>query len=71
VLTTCLRRPWPVVLRAGTDLAAAAAAGRPGARRALKETLLRLPATLARRHTLPPHVEHAARLLDRQAAGRP
>ncbi|MGJ5749521.1 GT2 family glycosyltransferase [Streptomyces puniciscabiei] len=71
VLTTCLRRPWSVVLRAGTGLAAAAAAGRPGARRALKETLLRLPAALARRRTLPPHVEQAARLLDRQSAGRP
>ncbi|MER6029620.1 glycosyltransferase [Streptomyces sp. NPDC001851] len=71
VLTTCLRRPWPVALRAGTDLAVAAAAGRPGARRALKETLVRFPAALARRRTLPPHVEHAARLLDRQAAVRP
>ncbi|MEU6666834.1 glycosyltransferase [Streptomyces sp. NPDC046727] len=70
VLTTCLRRPWPVTLRAGTDLALAAAAGRPGARRALKETVARFPAALARRRTLPPHVEHAARLLDREAAGR-
>ncbi|MGW2488237.1 glycosyltransferase family 2 protein [Streptomyces sp. NPDC001606] len=67
VLTRCLRRPWPVALRAGADLARAAAADRPGARRALRETLARLPATLARRHTLPPHVEAAARLLDRQA----
>ncbi|MEU0335939.1 glycosyltransferase [Streptomyces sp. NPDC006193] len=71
VLTACLRRPWPVALRAGADLALAAAAGRPGARRALKETLVRFPAALARRRTLPPHVEHAARLLDREAAGRP
>lgn len=71
VLTTCLRRPWPVVLHAGADLALAAAADHPGARRALKETLARLPAALARRRALPPHVEHAARLLDRQAAGRP
>ncbi|MFG2352360.1 glycosyltransferase family 2 protein [Streptomyces sp. NPDC048521] len=70
VLTTCLRRPWPVALRAGARLALAAGAGRPGARRALKETVERLPAALARRRTLPPHVEHAARLLDRQAAGR-
>ncbi|MES4891041.1 glycosyltransferase [Streptomyces sp. NPDC096012] len=71
VLTTCLRRPWPVALRAGTDLAVAAAAGHSGARRALKETLQRFPAALARRRTLPRHVEHAARLLDRQAAARP
>ncbi|MEU2222924.1 glycosyltransferase [Streptomyces sp. NPDC018347] len=72
VLTTCLRRPWPVVLRAGTDLALAAATGRPGARRALRETAVRLPAALARRRALPPHVERAARLLDRKApAGRP
>ncbi|MEV6805551.1 glycosyltransferase [Streptomyces sp. NPDC051132] len=71
VLTTCLRRPWPVALRAGTDLALAAAAGRPGARRALKEAVARFPAALARRRPLPPRVEHAARLLDREASGRP
>ncbi|MFI9247378.1 glycosyltransferase family 2 protein [Streptomyces sp. NPDC053086] len=71
VLTTCLRRPWPVALRAGTGLALAAAAGRPGARRALKETVARFPAAVAGRRTLPPRVEHAARLLDRDAAGRP
>jgi GT2 family glycosyltransferase len=71
VLTTCLRRPWPVALRAGTDLALAAAAGHPGARRALKETVARFPAAVARRRTLPPRVEHAARLLDRDAAGHP
>ncbi|MEW2625848.1 glycosyltransferase [Streptomyces sp. NPDC048106] len=71
VLTACLRRPWPVALRAAGALALAAAAGHPGARRALRETAARLPATLARRHRLPPRVEHAARLLDRQAAGAP
>ncbi|GGW41445.1 glycosyl transferase [Streptomyces lucensis JCM 4490] len=71
VLTSCLRRPWPVALRAGADLVLAAAAGRPGARRALRETLARFPATLARRRPLPPHVEHAARILDGQAAGHP
>ncbi|MFF9125527.1 glycosyltransferase family 2 protein [Streptomyces sp. NPDC014889] len=70
VLTTCLRRPWPVALRAGAELALAAALGRPGARRALKETAVRLPAAVARRRTLPPHVERAARLLDgREAKG--
>ncbi|MDO0929111.1 glycosyltransferase [Streptomyces sp. TG1A-8] len=71
VLTAWLRRPWPVALRAGTGLALAAAADRPGARRALRETLRRLPAAVVRRRTLPPHVEHAARLLDHPAAGRP
>ncbi|MFH9401189.1 glycosyltransferase family 2 protein [Streptomyces sp. NPDC017638] len=69
VLTACLRRPWPVALRAGTGLAVAAATGRPGASRALKEAVARFPAALARRRPLPPHVEHAARLLDREAAG--
>lgn len=69
VLTTCLRRSWPVALRAGTGLALAAATGRPGAPRALKETVVRLPAALARRRPLPPHVERAARLLDREATG--
>ncbi|MFF4759220.1 glycosyltransferase family 2 protein [Streptomyces sp. NPDC001292] len=69
VLTTCLRRPWPVVLRAGADLALAAAMGRPGARPALKEAVARLPAAVARRRTLPPHVERAARLLDGRADG--
>ncbi|MGW4437750.1 glycosyltransferase family 2 protein [Streptomyces sp. NPDC004596] len=71
VLTTCLRRPWPVALRAGAHLALAAVAARPGARRALRETLGRLPAAVARRHPLPPHVEHAARLLDRHPHGGP
>ncbi|MFF7972376.1 glycosyltransferase [Streptomyces sp. NPDC007905] len=71
VLTACLRRPWPVALRAGADLALAAVADRPGARRALKETLARLPAAVAQRHILPPHVEHAARLLDRRPPARP
>ncbi|MEU1462940.1 glycosyltransferase [Streptomyces sp. NPDC005727] len=69
VLTTCLRRPWPVALRAGAELALAAVTARPGARRALSETLVRLPAAVAGRRPLPPHVEHAARLLDRQPAG--
>ncbi|MFJ9734820.1 glycosyltransferase family 2 protein [Streptomyces sp. NPDC101169] len=69
VLTTCLRRPWPVALRAGADLALAAVAARPGARRALRETLVRLPAAVARRRPLPPEVERAARLLDRQTTG--
>ncbi|MBL1084568.1 glycosyltransferase [Streptomyces actinomycinicus] len=70
VLTVCLRRPWRIALRAGAELAWAAVAGRPGARRALRETAARFPAAVARRRTLPPRVEHAARLLDRDTAGR-
>ncbi|MFD4952636.1 MULTISPECIES: hypothetical protein [unclassified Streptomyces] len=54
---------------AGAALALAAALGRPGTRRALKETAVRLPAAVARRRTLPPHVERAVRLLDGRTAG--
>ncbi|MFF7236727.1 hypothetical protein [Streptomyces collinus] len=53
VLTACLRRPRPVALRAVGDLAPIAATGRPGARRALRATLERLPTALAQRHTPP------------------
>ncbi|MCL7424971.1 glycosyltransferase family 2 protein [Streptomyces sp. YS415] len=68
VLTRWLRRPLRVALRSTTRLAADALAGRPGARHALREVIARLPAALARRRRLPPHVEHAARLLDEEAA---
>ncbi|MFF4963053.1 glycosyltransferase family 2 protein [Streptomyces sp. NPDC001222] len=64
VLTLWLRRPLSVALGGSTRLAAAAAAGRPGARQALLEVLTRLPAALSRRRRLPLHVERAARLLD-------
>ncbi|TQE39435.1 glycosyltransferase [Streptomyces ipomoeae] len=64
VLTLLLRRPLPVALRAVTRLAVSASTGEPDARRALSEVLVRLPAALARRRPLPPHVESAARLLD-------
>ncbi|MEU0969905.1 glycosyltransferase [Streptomyces sp. NPDC005917] len=70
VLTLWLRRPWPVALRASMRLASAAALGEPGARRALREALVRLPAALARRRPLPPRVERAARLLEEEAVGR-
>ncbi|WP_263243529.1 glycosyltransferase family 9 protein [Streptomyces sp. A13(2022)] len=48
-------------------LPAAEARRTPSARQALRETLLRLPAALRARRTLPPHVERAARLLDEAA----
>lgn len=64
VLTVWLRRPLPVALRATARLTAAATAGEPGARRALREVVVRLPAALARRRPLPPHVEAATRLLE-------
>ncbi|MFH8802041.1 glycosyltransferase family 2 protein [Streptomyces sp. NPDC017936] len=65
VLTLWLRRPLTVALRATAGLTAAALAGEPGSRRALGELAVRLPAALARRRPLPPAVERAARLLDR------
>jgi GT2 family glycosyltransferase len=71
VLTLWLRRPLPVASRATVRLATAAAAGEPGARRALREVVVRLPAALARRRPLPPDVESAARLLERRAPARP
>ncbi|MFF7548561.1 glycosyltransferase family 2 protein [Streptomyces canus] len=68
VLTLWLRRPLPVALRATARLTAAATAGDPGARRALREVVVRLPAALARRRPLPPHVEAATRLLEEHGA---
>jgi hypothetical protein len=70
VLTLWLRRPLPVALRATARLAAEAAAGEVGARRALREVAVRLPAALARRRPLPPHVEAATGLLERRAPAR-
>jgi GT2 family glycosyltransferase len=71
VLTLWLRRPLRLALRASTRLAAAAVAGRPGARTALRELLVRIPAACALRRPLPPTVERAARLLDAGAGSRP
>ncbi|MFJ9728446.1 glycosyltransferase family 2 protein [Streptomyces sp. NPDC101209] len=71
VLTLWLRRPLPVALRAGLRLAAAAVTGDQPSRRALRGVLARLPAALARRRRLPPHVERAARLVEEASrAGR-
>ncbi|MFH8976692.1 glycosyltransferase family 2 protein [Streptomyces sp. NPDC017890] len=63
LLTAWLRRPLPHAL-ARTRALAADARHDPHARRALRETLTRLPAALRARRPLPPHVERAARLLD-------
>jgi GT2 family glycosyltransferase len=60
LLTAVLRRPWSVVLReAARDLRA----GPPG-RRAVAQAVRALPRALARRRTLPTHVEAARLLLD-------
>ncbi|MGZ3118568.1 glycosyltransferase family 2 protein [Streptomyces sp. H62] len=63
LLTAWLRRPLPHAL-ARTRALAAEARHDPHARRALRETLTRLPAALRARRPLPAHVERAARLLD-------
>ncbi|MFE0800577.1 glycosyltransferase family 2 protein [Streptomyces sp. NPDC058812] len=63
LLTAWLRRSLPHAL-ARTRALAAEARHDPHARRALRETLARLPAALRARRALPPHLERAARLLD-------
>ncbi|KOV70547.1 glycosyl transferase [Streptomyces sp. NRRL WC-3618] len=68
LLTAWLRRPLPYALARTRDLAADARRD-PHARRALRETLARLPAALGARRPLPPHVERAARALDTASAG--
>jgi len=67
LLTAWLRRPLPYALGRTRRLAADAHHD-PVARRALRETLLRLPAALRQRRPLPPEVERAARLLDHDRA---
>ncbi|GAB2859772.1 glycosyltransferase [Streptomyces deserti] len=63
LLTAWLRRPLPYAL-ARTRALAAEARHDGQARRALRETLARLPAALRERRPLPPHVERAASLLE-------
>jgi GT2 family glycosyltransferase len=63
LLTTILRRPWPVVARA---VAEDVRAGRVG-RLAVRQTLARLPRALRQRRVVPPHVEARRRLLDQPA----
>ncbi|MFE0471808.1 glycosyltransferase family 2 protein [Streptomyces sp. NPDC058947] len=63
LLTAWLRRPVPYALARTRELAAEARYD-GHARRALRGTLVRLPAALRQRRPLPPHVERAARLLE-------
>ena len=63
ILTTLLRRPWPVVVRAGLTAVRSGRAGREGAWQALK----RSPHALAQRRVVPAHVERARRLLDHRS----
>ncbi|MEU4211543.1 glycosyltransferase [Streptomyces sp. NPDC026206] len=63
LLTAWLRRPLPVALRHTLSTAVAAREDRT-ARRALRATLARLPAALARRRLLPADVEADIRLLE-------
>ncbi|WP_318214991.1 glycosyltransferase family 2 protein [Streptomyces sp. SCL15-6] len=63
LLTAWLRRPLPHAL-ARTRALAAEARRDPHARRALRETLTRLPSALRARRPLPPYVERGARLLE-------
>ncbi len=63
LLTAWLRRPLPHAL-ARTRRLAVDARHDPHARRALRETLTRLPGALRARRPLPPHIERAARLLE-------
>lgn len=65
LLTAWLRRPLPYALGRTRRLAAEARRD-PAARRALRETLARLPAALRQRRPLPPEVERAARRLERE-----
>jgi GT2 family glycosyltransferase len=60
LLTTVMRRPWPVVVREVVgDLC-----GGPTGRRAVRQALPVVPRALGSRRRLPAHVEAARRLLD-------
>ncbi|EPD95379.1 glycosyltransferase [Streptomyces albus] len=63
LLIAWLRRPLPVALRRTAALCGDALHD-PGARRAARELLPRLPAALRHRRPLPPPVERAARLVE-------
>ena len=66
LLTTVLRRPWPVVLAAVVDDLRDGRAGRM----AVRQSLPRVPRALRRRRTVPLEVEAARRLLDGQGGRR-
>lgn len=67
LLTDWLRRPAPLALRRTAELAADALHD-PGARRALRGALVRLPAALRQRAPLPEEVEAEARRVETQGA---
>lgn len=72
LLTAWLRRPLPVALGATAGLLNDWRHGRPGAGRALRETLVRLPSALRRRRRLPRWVEDQIRLVENGTPrGRP
>lgn len=60
ILTSLMRRPWPMV---GRSMVEAARSGRPG-RAGVRAAVRRAPAALARRRVVSPEVERARRLLD-------
>ncbi|MER6119361.1 glycosyltransferase [Streptomyces sp. NPDC001743] len=68
LLTAWLRRPLPVALRATAGLVNDWGRGRPGAGRALREILVRLPSALRQRRKLPGWVEDQIRLVESRAA---
>jgi GT2 family glycosyltransferase len=67
LLTSVLRRPWPVAAAAAAMLARDSVHD-AAARTALREALVRLPATLWQRAPLPPAVEEQVRMLEDGAA---
>jgi GT2 family glycosyltransferase len=60
LLTTVMRRPWPVVARTTGSLLAAGPAGRLG----VAHAAARLPRAVARRTVVPPEVEQRLLLLE-------
>jgi GT2 family glycosyltransferase len=62
LLSTWMRRPYPIMWR--DTVALARRGGDPDLRGALLDATRRLPAALARRRTLPAHVEAEVRLLE-------
>jgi GT2 family glycosyltransferase len=63
ILTTLLRRPWPVVARTSIIALRSGPAGRQGAWQALR----RSPRALVRRRPVPARVEQARRLLEHRS----
>jgi GT2 family glycosyltransferase len=66
MLTTLMRRPWPVVARE-----ALRSLSTPAARTGLRDAVARAPRAIARRRALAPLTEAEIRRLERYTAGRP